>query len=447
MKSIFIFLLPLLFLFPSKYPNPQKIANSKRIIIVPDPGNNNDIQPNLQTAVNSAENGDVVILPAGQFVINKNVVITKFVSIKGQGLEKTILYRSESVSDKELSNSKDWYAILKFDINSNISSRIVVSDLTLRSKKPSKVDGDGLSTAADMGISMIKCVDFIITRCRFEYFGNGGVSIVHDDSIVGGLIYKNEFIHNVKGYRGLGLGYGVVIYGTNKKWLDNPRFGSSNFIFIEDNLFDYHRHSIAAGGAALYVFRYNTVNNNNIGEWASQAVDAHGANTKPGSENYYSTRAVEVYNNWIVNKTFIDGNLISPGQHPDKLVEKAICLRGGEGVIHNNYIEGYRFGVTLTITFPENAPEKYVIPYQEGYLSGIKYGQDHSGTEGEKGNGDVFIWDNNFDFYAPTNAANTSFYNYAAKFIKEGRDYHLSKKAGYKSYIYPHPLERVGELR
>ena len=103
--------------------------------------------------------------------------------------------------------------MFRFYPYSSASSGIVISDMTLRSKKPSLADGDGLSRSVDMGIELIKCVDFVVTRCRFEYFGNGAVSVLHEDNLARGLIYKNEFYHNAKGYDALGLGYGVVVYG------------------------------------------------------------------------------------------------------------------------------------------------------------------------------------------------------------------------------------------
>lgn len=411
-----------------------------KIIKVPSPGNDNDIQPAFQAAVNGAFIGDVIELPEGRFIVNKSVVIKKFLSIRGQGLGKTVLYRSENTSDNLLTNSTEWRGILRFDINSNSSSGIIVSDLTLKSKKPCMVDGDGLSLAADIGIEMIKCVDFVITRCRFENFGNGAVSIVHDDSIVGGLIKKNEFIHNVKGADGLGLGYGVVVYGANKKWLINPRFGSSNFIFVEDNVFDYHRHSIAAGGCALYVFRYNRVLNNTAA-CSSHAIDAHEARLQSGG-NYFSSRAIEVYENIIINKTFKDGSKfcpngtpIVPGKSVDWLTETAIYTRGGEAIIYENYIEGYRFGVGLVAN--QILKNAYPIPYQQGYLSALKYGINHTGVDGDKGNGDVFMWNDHYQSYAPKTVY---FNNYSDTYLKIERDYHLFAKPGYKAYTYPHPL-------
>lgn len=419
-------------------------AQSRKIIKVESPGNDNDIQPAIQQAVNTAVKGDIIELPAGQFVVNKSVVITKFVSIRGAGMEKTVLYRSESVADATLNTSSSWRGIFRFNINSNAKSGIVVSDIGLKSKKPSLIKGDGLSLAEDIGIEMINCIDFVITRCKFEYFGNGGVSVSHDDSLVGGLICKNVFLHNVKGYDGLGLGYGVVVYGANKKWLNKPRFGTSNFIFVEDNTFEYHRHSIAAGGCALYVFRNNIVRNNTAAN-ASHAIDAHEARLVKG-DNYYSTRAVEVYKNTIINTKFKDGTsnvangtLIVAGKSVTWLTECAIRTRGGEAMIHDNSIEGYRFGVGL-VTPDETA---YPFSFQQGYLSGLKYGSNHTGIDNDKASGDVFIWNDKFKFYNVKSAQNVYFYNYTPDLLKNERDFHMYACPGYTPYIYPHPLNAV----
>ena len=48
---------------------------SAKTILVKSPGNHKDIQPALQAAVNKAMNGDLIILPAGQFIVNKEVIV------------------------------------------------------------------------------------------------------------------------------------------------------------------------------------------------------------------------------------------------------------------------------------------------------------------------------------------------------------------------------------
>lgn len=420
------------------------------IIKIANPGSNNDIQPLIQKAADSAINGDTIELPEGQFVVNKSITVKKFVSIKGQGKDKTILYRSESTPDSTLSNDSAWRGIIRYVTNSLLSSGVIISDLTVRSKKPSMVNGDGLSVAADIGIEMINCIDFVITRCRIENFGNGGVSIYHDDEKVSGLIHNNEFNHNCKGYTALGLGYGVVVYGANKKWIADPKFGSSNFIFIEDNTFDYHRHSIAAGGCALYVFRNNTVKNNIAGNTA-HAIDGHEARLE-GVYNYYSTRAIEVYNNTIINTLFKDGTSNVPngtsivaGKSPSWLVECAIRPRGGEALIYGNYIEGYRFGIGV-VNANATSSSTYPTPYQSGYDSAVKYGANHTGFDGDKGDGDVFIWNNDYKSYAPGNSKCVDFYNYTPTNLKLNRDYHMVPKPNYTGYTYPHPLTKVSVI-
>jgi hypothetical protein len=405
-------------------------------IHVLNPGNDADIQPNLQAAVNSAQNGDAVILPAGQFVVNKKVLITKFVSIHGQGLGQTILYRSESALDTLLSSSSDWDGILNFNILSNQSSNIQVTGICFKSKLPCVTLGDGLSRASDIGIKMVQCLNFIISDCRFQYFGSAAVYVIHDDSIVGGLIQRCQFYHNAKGPDALGEGYGVAVFGTNNKWIVNPRLGSSNFIFVENNTFDFHRHSIAAGGCALYVFRNNTVLNN-IAGGGDHAIDAHAARLTPGL-NFYGTRAVEVYNDSVVNTTFTDGTPIVPGQSAQLLSNNGVLIKAGDAIIHDNYIQGYRFAVGI-IDDNANGVQTYPIISQPGYLSGLWYGPNNTGVSGLDGDGDLFSWNNAFTPYAGTYSS-AVFYNFQPNYFVEDRDYHLLAKPNYTPYTYPHPL-------
>jgi hypothetical protein len=415
-------------------PPPPPPANQ---VFVTNPGNDNDIQPNLQIALNNATPGTVLVLPAGSFVYNQTLDITKDVSIMGAGMDKTFLYRSETISDSILQGS-GWNSFFNITMNSTLSNKISISDLSIRSKKPSIIAGDGGSLAADFGIKIKECVDFVITRCRFENFGYAAVSVMHDDVIARGLINKNQFNHNSKGADGLGLGYAVLVYGTNTQWISNPQFGSSNFIFVEDNTFDFHRHSIAAGGCALYVFRHNAVNNNNIGALSGQAIDAHEARQVAGA-NYYSTRAVEIYNNTVINTTTKSGAAITSGVEANLLVENAIMIRGGEALIHDNTISGYRFGLGI-INFEVGAVNTYPIFTQMGYLSGLALGSSHTGYNMPEADGDLFFWNNNVTTYPGTGAYSSSaFYNYQPTFFLEGRDYHLLAKPMYSGYTYPHP--------
>jgi len=406
-------------------------------ILVTSPGDHKDIQPAIQAAVNKAVNGDQIILPAGEFIINKSVVITKFISIKGQGLKKTILYRPEELPDSIL-RKQDWGTIFAYNINSDIPSNIVVSDICFRSKKPSVVRGDGGSRAASTGLRMTQCVDFLIEKCRFEYFGNAGIEIRHNDTLARGVIRKNEFYYNA----GAGLGYGVVIYGSSKIWVTDPKFGTSNFIFIENNTFDYHRHSIAAGGCALYVFRYNTVLNNVAAE-GGHAIDTHEARPNGGG-TAFGTRAVEVYSNKLINTTYTYESPIKKGVQTGmaSLESTGIAIRNGEAVVYDNEVKGYRYAVSLSNWYLGGTVQPYPVVYGPGYLSGKALGPNHKGPQLPQGDGDVFIWNNKISpFLEDEWNSFPPFHNEEPEWWKEGRDYHLVPKPGYKPYPYPYPVK------
>ncbi|HMS65914.1 MAG TPA: hypothetical protein PKD83_11760, partial [Ignavibacteria bacterium] len=388
----------------------------------------------IKSAVSNAIDGDVISLPEGEFAFDSNVVIRKLISFRGAGIGKTILYRPEYIPDILLDTNTTWNGMLKFVISNNTTNNIVVSDITFKSKYPSIVSGDTGSLAKDFGIIMFKCTDFIITRCRFEYFGNAAIEVTHSDTLARGLIFNNEFYHNSKGFDGNGLGYGVAVYGDNDKWITDPNFGSDNFIFIEDNVFDFHRHAIAAGGAALYVARRNIILNSFI----YHAIDTHDGNIitggNPGNGNYFSTRAVEVYDNTITNTKFKNGTPIVPGHSATELTERAIAIRGAEALVYNNTISGFRFGCGINIeNKPPDSTYTYPIPYTTGFQSGVLFDSLHTGIYPDTGKGDLFYWGNNFTpYYNDTNSY--SLHNYQFKYFKLHRDYHTVLKPLYTAY-------------
>lgn len=388
-------------------PDPvSKLAGTK--IYVQNPGTNKDIQPYLLKAYNSAKDGDILVLPAGTFTFTGNLKFTKTVSLIGAGMDKTIIYRPESISDASIA----FTYLLNYEIWRDTPSGIVISDFTLKGKTPSIVSGDGKSTARDVGIGIYGAVDFLVTRCKFQYFGEAGIAVGHRDYLARGVISDNHFYRNCKGPDGQGTGYGISLRGENKQWVKSANFGTSNFIFIEDNKFEYQRHSISSGTGALYVARYNTILNNLIGH----AIDMHG----PASTGAISARATEIYNNTIKNT--------------DKMGSYAVGIRGGESLIYNNTAVGVKYFMALIPQYTAaDASKPYPKPYQQGYNSAKIYGALDSGTDASHGDGDVFIWNNQA-------SGSTLLNNVVPSLISLNRDYHLTQKPNYKPYIYPHPL-------
>ncbi len=447
-------------------------------ISVVNPGNDNDIQPNLQAAINQASNGDRIILPAGTFVFNGVITTTKKVSLYSTGCT---LYRSEAVSDATLLG---WGAMFIYNINDRASSGIKVQGVTFKSKIPSITPNDGGSTCADYLLKFINATDFVVTNCNFYNFGNAGIFVEHYDDLARGLIYNNSF-NQCKGYDGLGLGYGVVVVGNNLSWPADPLFGTNNFIFIENNSFDGCRHACSGGGSALYVARYNTITNNLI----AQGLDAHERISGTGL-NTYATRATEMYSNTLTNTTFkitqfanaaaraafvpynngnhyaiqLDtlvtyvstglsagnwavavlpipsplGPAIIAGKNAQELSNNSILIRGGESVVYNNTINGFRYGVGL-IDFTVLGGGAYPIPYSPGYASGLALGSGHTGTSAAQGDGDLWVSTNTFTPYVDVSHTSLEFLNYQTMYFTLDRDYHLVSKPNYSPYTYPHP--------
>ncbi len=75
---------------------------------------------------------------------------------------------------------------------------------------------------------------------------------------------RNSHIHNNVIHHAGGLGYGVQIGSDDGQAL------------IEENIFDYMRHAVAAGGTAVYEARYNITGRNMF----SGSYDIHGANDR-----------------------------------------------------------------------------------------------------------------------------------------------------------------------
>lgn len=414
------------------------------------PGSGNDCYSVLNAAFASAVDGDVVDVTAwsGEVIMTQFISIPNFVSFKGPGLSNLTIKRSEASSDANLTS---WDYMFRWSPSTAAKgmkkSNVVVSGITFKSRIPSANNGaDGFSIAPDKGCVFLYVVGFRVTECRFENFGNGGVEVRHRDYFAQGLIDNNQFYHNAKGSLGLGLGYGITVYGESNYWVANPNFGSPNFIFIEENTFDYHRHSVASAGCALYVLRYNTIRFNIIAPPYSHAVDTHESRGVGNGVNTFGTRAVEIYQNSIINSTRIDGVTPMANGCPDnQLEERAIGITAGDALVYNNTISGFRFAIGIISSEASSSGDPYPYIQQPGWLSGLR----NSGStlsDSFNSNGDLWYWSNNFTTFTLTGGGTCQmFYNYDASggntgtYFTLNRDYRNAVKPGYTPYLYPHP--------
>ena len=363
-------------------------------IFVTDPGPGNDIFANFQTAVASAAaNGDNIIVPGatrpytGELVTTKRFNLFPAIPVTATWVgfsndfipsnpisftNAAVWYRPESMSDSTLTTGGQFgnpMSFIKFNDPASSGSAalasvgITISDMEFRSKQPSLTGytanggpnppSDNLSVAPDYGIWFNKSANIKVTRCTFKYTGNAGIRYDHFNDAASGVIYKNQFFHCAKGQDGLGLGYGIVIYGDNSdhtlaNWNPDPQYGSSNFLFIENNDIRECRHGVAGGGMGRYVIRFNYFENNIITYYSSnQTNDAHGR--RASSDGYFASHTVEDYGNKIINTKYIDGTLIASNptrtNAEDFLMERGILLKEAMHLAYDNIISGCRFGV------------------------------------------------------------------------------------------------------
>jgi hypothetical protein len=213
---------------------------------------------------------------------------------------------------------------------------------------------------------------------------------VHGDAR--GVIDHNSFIDNWY--------TSVVVYGSGEQsWKEPLTLGSGNAVYVEDNYFTQknvgHKtmaHHIASNNGSRYVFRYNIIED---GYMASHSIDAHGNKYgwKRGSRSY------EIYGNKI------------------KAIHRwaGINIRGGDGVIFDNEIEG-----------------EFISPL-------------HLMHEGRQGDGNcdypcpdqirrIHIWGNTY------NRQKIPLKIRHPQLIQYDREIILDTLPGYKPYRYPHPL-------
>jgi hypothetical protein len=337
----------------------------------------------VQTAVRNANSGATVLIPAGDCNWGTaSLIIPGGVSLKGAGRDATLIRRGGPVGAVA--------SLLRYECAAG-SAPVAVSNLQLI--------GWGKLGSDDMGLRLEKfCTqDFRIFENKFSKFTFAAININGEGAVKPprGAIYNNEIVNNYTSGRE-SLGYGIAMYANNQPGNLAAVLGSSEAVFIEDNIFSGNRHSATSSAAARYVFRYNKITTTNeVQDWGQ--VDAHGT-TSAASKSAFSW---EIYNNTFLS-SITDGG-----------TGWAVFLRGGDGVVFNNtYDRNVQSGIGLTL--------------EKGCTSGIYPVADQIRT--------VHIWSNSLDrvhFYAGDGDC--------TQFFKENREYFFAARPGYTPYTYPHP--------
>jgi hypothetical protein len=276
------------------------------------------------------------------------------------------------------------------------------------------VDGQN---PTDIGIEVNQMADFQVHDIAFKYFGYAGF-LCHGWSR--GVVYECDFIDNWYP----GLGYAVAVIGDvtgdthqgDYSWAQypantNPGWGTNQFVFVEDCYFSGGRHRIDSTYGGRYVCRYNTMEDQHLGQYAPY-INTHGEPFPIGSGGR-GTRAIEVYHNTLNIEDYADG----------------ICTWGGDSLIWNNTLTGtitLSHGIMFEMTSYTGDPEDYPVPAQarQSYV----WGNTLNGVDCDSNE-----W--------PT--ASPGVRNLAPAWLVKERDFHLHELSGYTPYPYPHPLRNT----
>ena len=270
-----------------------------------------DSQAAVQTAVQAAQNGDTVKVPAGTGVWTSTLLIAKNVQLIGAGIGQTII-----VDEESRSGSGDH--LITWTTLSNGFPRL--SGFTFQGGVTN------ITPAVDGALSIGgTCASFRIDHCKFNLLYNKGVLIYEP---VFGVVDHCTFIQTWNN--------GIEVYGSgiagdswgDGSWATPVQWGSTNFLYIENCSFSYSGYPypyVDDGYAgARIVFRYNSVTN--------EGFQNHGTES---AQRNRGCRAYEVYEN-----TFVQNAAGYNAGDP-------IYLRSGTGVIFSNTFTGYANMISL----------------------------------------------------------------------------------------------------
>jgi hypothetical protein len=352
----------------------------------------------VQSAVNQAQIGDRVYIPAGTCTWDNNsapygsktILSPDGIEIFGAGKNYTKIIKSNQ--------GGDWEGM--FQVDCKIGQPFKFHDLWLEGSGGKTSDVEPYWWTSDVGIYLRgKCRGVRIYDNRIAYFRRAGVQFRGDNGPVWGspegVIWNNEFDHIWDS--NYNLGYSIVVHGSSEAWAKYATevYGSPvERIYAEDNTSTNGMKFIDGNNGARFVARHNTITQGRPNSY--YFAGAHGLSSWPTG-----ARSFEIYDN-VVDQT----NGGNPVDGDGGYQYRGIDINGGDGIITRNTIKH----VTTGIVVESNLGTPYPQRYQPR---------------------DVYVWDNTLsDVSYPTAFRGT---------VQEGRDVFQYSRGGYQEYIYPYP--------
>lgn len=300
-------------------------------------------QSDVQNAVNVAQDGDAVQIPAGNctWTGGINMTLNRSLTIQGAGAVSATNGGS-STTGSDVTTIVDHHptsghSILKFTVSNG--KRVRITGI--------KFEMDGTSVVTQNGVISVTggSNSLRVDHCHFITENGGASTSIGVYSGVTGVIDHNYFDDDP--------GNGpVAVYLQNgsatgdAEWAAPDDFGTDKFIFVEDNRWRNGYLGDANTGGQRFVYRYNT----GVFEWVDNAhqgsyVANHGITSGRGR----STRAFEYYKN----------NFSAPAPGMNK---SPFPINGGTALIWGNIITQYRYVTSLDYTRKNNGTYPYGSP-------------------------------------------------------------------------------------
>lgn len=364
-------------------------------------------QSDVNNAISSAGTGDTVTVPAGTCSWS-GLNIAKAITLQGAGVGQTNIQLTGSVNFTKQSAVMR-VAGFSFSVSGGGDAN-----------KPLAINGSWLGAQP-----------IVFANNAFTVSGSGLFRI----NVAGGVIFSHDSFKGGWDDSFLQIKDASDSQGS---WTHADSIGARDTngtmnIYIEDSTFlGGSNQGIDCDDACRMVNRHNVFTNSES--------NSHGDDTSD-----YGMRHFEIYDNRFLN-TQDSTQLANENQ--------AIWIRGGTGVIYNNYFDnlaGNYWGDKAELSFQIRTASE---PSQQGLTcSTLKYpirrqiGQNYNGSN--YFTDPVYTWSNtgtvavNSDFFGWGNPCGFSY----STFFASGRDYVFASpasggnaKPGYTAYKYPHPL-------
>lgn len=377
------------------------------------------LRADVQAAVNSAVDGDRVLVPAGSCTYTGSVTVTnKGITIQGAGIGATNITNGTSGG-------------LLFLIGLQAADpTFIITGITF--------DGNNLDTGAQALIDITypsTGTNTNIFRIHHNEFKNlfGTAIAANENGAAGSSLIDNNTFQMTLGSGDKSIRVFGANGGNNNPFSRPMALGTNTFVFVEDNTFLYAAPEDAAidsfNGSRI-VFRYNALTNTDFGN--------HGAD----SGGFRGQHSLEVYNNTFTKESGVKSSWL--------------LLRSGSGVIYNNTWTGNYSGPEVanyrsrpqdfppwgscdgTSVWDENQIGKagYACLDQIGHV----FTQNQGGSNILEG---LYYWNNTLNGVTITSVkvSEASMANH----LQSGRDFFPNTtKPGYTPFTYPHPLQSSG---